>query len=75
METKIKIMKPQVKEKIVMDESVTESKKQDVVYTADGRELSVNDFHEMIHEREKGEFISLEQFHKEFDEWYEKNII
>jgi len=69
------IMKPQIKEKIAMDVSVIESKKQDVVYTADGRELSVNEFREMIHEREKGEFISSEEFHKIVDKWYEENIL
>ena len=64
-----------MKEKTTKEVSVKKGKKQDVVYTADGRELSVNEFRKMIHEREKGEFISLEQFHKEVDEWYEKNII
>lgn len=71
----VMIMKPQIKDKIVMDVSATESKKQDVVYTADGQELSVNEFCEMIHEREKGEFISLEEFHKIVDKWYEENIL
>ncbi|MBO7055690.1 MAG: hypothetical protein J6W37_09995 [Bacteroidales bacterium] len=53
--------------------AVKRKKKKEYVYLC-GKKLTIPEFRAEIHKREKGEFIPLEQFIKEVDEWYEKNI-
>lgn len=54
--------------------AVKRKKKQRFVYM-NGQKLTIPEFRAKIHEIEKGEFIPLEQFLKEDDEWFEKNKI
>lgn len=51
--------------------AVKRKKKQRFVYE-NGKKLTIPEFCAKIHEIEKGEFIPLEQFLKEDDEWFEK---
>ncbi|MBR3980950.1 MAG: hypothetical protein IKJ98_07310 [Bacteroidales bacterium] len=51
--------------------AVKRKKKQRFVYE-NGKKLTIPEFRAKIHEIEKGEFIPLEQFLKEDDEWFEK---
>lgn len=53
--------------------AVKRKKKKEYVYLC-GKKLTIHEFRAKIHEIEKGEFIPLELFIKEVDEWYEKNI-
>lgn len=54
--------------------AVKRKKKQRFVYM-NGKKLTIPEFRAKIPEIEKGEFIPLEQFLKEDDEWFEKNKI
>ena len=45
--------------------------KQEFVYV-DGKKMTIPEFRAWVHEIEKGPFISMDEYLKEFDEWYEK---